>query len=298
MKTLKRIGKWCGVSLVGLLVLFLFAYLVIYVITENRINKKYHFADAALAIPSDSISVMKGKHLYQIRSCQDCHGSKGEGSVFMNDPKLMQVTAPNLTRGEGGLPHDYDVADWVRTIRHGVDRKGKSLLMMPSHEMYQLTNEDLANIIAYCQQIKPVNTMQQKLHSIGPVGRVLMVMNNVTVLPAEKIDHLATHVDKREEKSGAAYGQHLSTGCQGCHRSNMQGGDPLAPGFPPVPDITSTGNLGKWSGRAFITAIKTGKTPEGKVLNNQFMPWKSMSHFTDEELLSIYTYLKTLPKNP
>lgn len=217
------------------MVLVLAAYLIIYIITENRINKKYHFADAALSIPTDLISVMKGKHLYQICSCQDCHGSKGEGSVFMNDPMLMQVTAPNITKGKGGLAATFDVADWVRTIRHGVDKNGKSLIMMPSHEMYRLTNEDLVNIIAYCQQQKPVNTTQQKLHSIGPVGRVLMVMNKVTVLPAEKIDHLATHVDKREEKVGAAYGQCLATGCQGCHRDNMQGCEPLAPGFPPVP---------------------------------------------------------------
>ena len=122
-----------------------------------------------------------------------------------------------------------------------------------------------------------------------------MAMNKVTILPAEKIDHSAMHIDKREEKVGAAYGQYLAIGCQGCHRPNLQGGGPLAPGFPPVPDITSTGNLRSWNDNSFITTIRTGKTPEGKELNNQFMPWKSISHFTDDELKSIYLYLKSLP---
>lgn len=294
MKTLKKIFKWAGISLLILVVVILAGYAVIYIITESRINQKYRFADVTITIPTDSVSVIKGKHLYQIRSCQDCHGGKGEGGVFMNEPMLMQVTAPNLTKGKGGLPADFGVADWVRTLRHGVDKSGKSLFMMPSHETYRLTNEDLANIIAYCMQQEPVNTTQKKMHAIGPVGRLLMTINKVTILPAEKIDHRARHIDKREEKTGAVYGQYLATGCQGCHRPNLQGSGPLAPGFPPVPDITSTGNLRNWNDNSFINAIRTGKTPEGKELNNQFMPWKSISHFTDDELKAIYLYLKSL----
>ncbi len=296
MNKLKKLLKWTGISLLGLVVVVLVAYMVIYIITENRINKTYRFADAALEIPSDSAAIIKGKHLYQIRSCQDCHGEKGEGGVFINDPLVMQITAPNLTTGQGGLPADFDVSDWVRVMRHGVDKHGKSLFMMPSHEVSKLTDEDLANIIAYCRQQEPVSTTQKRMHSVRPVGRLLMAINKVTLLPAEKIDHNAPPVKKREDKIGTAYGQYLATGCQGCHRPNLQGGGPLAPGFPPVPDITSAGNLRNWNDSSFIAAIRTGKTPEGKALNNEFMPWKFIRHFTDDELKSIYLYLKSLPE--
>ncbi len=42
-------------------------------------------------------------------------------------------------------------------------------------------------------------------------------------------------------------------------------------------------------------SITTGTTPEGKVLENQYMPWQSIRHFTDDELTAIYLYLQSLP---
>ena len=167
---------------------------------------------------------------------------------------------------------------------------------MPSHEFYKLSDEDLANLIAYCMQTEPVHTDQKKMHSIGPIGRLLMNFGDVTILPAEKIDHNAMYVKKQDQNVSAAYGKYLISGCQGCHRDHLQGGGPLAPGFPPVPDITANGNLGKWSEQTFIATIRNGKTPEGKVLDNKYMPWKSISHFDDDEMKSIYRYLKTLPQ--
>lgn len=293
MKLFKKLLKWSKITVITLLLVLAFAYLVIYILSQQRIQKKYSYTDVAINIPTDSLSIAKGKHLYKIRSCQDCHGEKGEGRLFMDNKMLMQLTAPNLTKGNGGIV-DFKTADWLRVLRHGVDKNGRSLYMMPSHEVTNLTNEDLANLIAYCNQLEPVATSQEKLHSIGPIGRLLMVMNQVTVLPAEKIDHSATHTEKLEEKTGVAYGQYLSSGCQGCHRPDMKGGGPLAPGYPPVPDITGDGNVGNWNEQAFIATIRNGKTPEGKELNNNYMPWKSIGHFTDEELKSIFMYLQQL----
>lgn len=199
MKLLKKLLKWSKITVITLLLVLAFAYLVIHILSQQRIQKKYSYTDVAINIPSDSLSIAKGKHLYKIRSCQDCHGEKGEGRLFMDNKMLMQLTAPNLTKGNGGIV-DFKTADWLRVLRHGVDKNGRSLYMMPSHEVTNLTNEDLANLIAYCNQLEPVATSQEKLHSIGPIGRLLMVMNQVTVLPAEKIDHSATHTEKLEEK--------------------------------------------------------------------------------------------------
>jgi mono/diheme cytochrome c family protein len=294
MSSFKKIGKWSKITILSLLLVLAAAYLVIFVLSQQRIQKIYSYTNTEIEIPQDSISIAKGKHLYKIRSCQDCHGEKGEGRVFMNSKMLLQLTAPNLTRGKGGIAADLTTLDWVRVLRHGVDRNGRSLLMMPSHEAAHLTNEDLADLIAYCRNLEPVSSSQEKLHSIGPVGRLLLLMNQVTVLPAEKIDHRAVHAEKLEEKTGITYGKYLSTGCQGCHRTDMRGGGPLAPGFPPVPDITAGGNIRNWNTQSFIATIKTGKTPEGKILNNEYMPWKSISHFTNEELQSIFMYLKQL----
>ena len=282
-------------GLLSIVMLLLLAYVFIYMHTEARINKEYKYLDKALAITIDSVSIAKGEHLYKIRGCADCHGENLAGGTFMNDPLLMQITAPNLTKGKGGLPENFNANDWVRAIRHGVDENGHSLFMMPSQELYQLTDEDLAAIIAYCETVARVNTSHEKTRSIGPVGRLLMALDDVTILPAEKIDHQAVPLPKREEEHNAAYGEYLAASCIGCHRANMQGGGPLAPGFPSVPDITSKGNIGNWGDDEFIMSIKTGKTPEGVDLDNQYMPWQSISSFTDDELKAIFLYLKSLP---
>ncbi len=295
MRSTEKILRKTGVVLISALILLLVSYLIIYANTQRRINTYYTFNDKKLMIDTDSVSIEKGKHLYQIRGCQDCHGKNLEGSIFMDDELLMKVTAPNLTKGIGGLAEDFKVEDWVRVIRHGVDKKGKSLWMMPSKELFELTDEDLADIIAFCTTQKNVDNSQEQLHSIGPIGRILMILDEVTVLPAEKINHNAIPKVNIQKNKSAKYGQYLAIGCQGCHRPTMQGGGPLAPGFPPVPDITSHGNLGNWKVEEFLNTLKTGKTPEGRLLDNNFMPWESMAHFSQMELESIYIYLNSLP---
>jgi hypothetical protein len=36
-------------------------------------------------------------------------------------------------------------------LKHGVDREGKPLVIMPSHETTQFADKDLADLIAYCR---------------------------------------------------------------------------------------------------------------------------------------------------
>jgi len=293
MSVFKTIGKWIGRIVLFLLAVLLLGYLFIYFSTEKRMNKTYRFAETPLTIPSDAQSIENGKHLYEIRSCADCHGAKLEGSVFMNDFMLLQITAPNLTKGKGGLPPDYSTEDWVRVLRHGVDKNGKSLWMMPAHESAVLHKNDLAQLIAYCQSVPAVDNQQKKLKAIGPIGRVLMVIDRVAVLPAERINH-EIPVAVNAPAGKVEIGKYLVSTCQGCHMTDMKGGPPVAPGFPSVPDISAKGAPGGWTAAEFISTFRSGKTPEGKLLRTEFMPWKNMQHFTDEELTSILSYLKSV----
>jgi hypothetical protein len=51
--------------------------------------------------------------------------------------------------------------------------------------------------------------------------------------------------------------------------------------------------IGKWTERDFITALRTGETPEGRILDPQ-MPWQHFQGITDRDLKSIWTYLRTV----
>lgn len=287
---LQIFARWAGRIVLGTLLVVILAGLFVFISTNQRINRRYSFSEPGLIIPKDSISIARGSHLYQIRSCADCHGAKLQGSIFMNDATLLRLTAPNLTQGKGGIGNALSSKDWVRILRHGVDKNGRSLWMMPSHESAVLSREDLASLIAYCQNVTPVDSEIEKLKEMGPVGRVLMLLDKVAVLPAERINHETT-LAATTPTDEIAHGQYLVASCQGCHMSDMKGGGPLAPGYPSVPDITSTGAPGKWSKEQFISTIRNGRTPEGRLLRNEFMPWQNMKHFTDEELKAISSYL-------
>ncbi len=61
-----------------------------------------------------------------------------------------------------------------------------------------------------------------------------------------------------------------------------------------TPDQTGIGN---WSFGQFVTAIRHGKYKglEGGRELLPPMPWRGYSHFTDDDLKAIFTYLKSLP---
>jgi mono/diheme cytochrome c family protein len=293
MSKLKVFARWVGRIALGILLLLIAGGLFVYIRTNHRINKKYTFSEPDLIIPTDSGSIARGRHLYQIRSCADCHGAKLQGGVFINDALLLRLTAPNLTKGKRGIGNDLLSEDWVRILRHGVDKNGQSLWIMPSHESTVLSKEDLASLIAYCQNAAPVDSEIEKLKEIGPIGRVLMMLDRVAILPAERINH-ATPMAVGTPTDEIARGKYLAATCQGCHMPDMKGGGPLAPGHPSVPDISSTGAPGKWDAAQFIATLRHGRTPEGKLLRNEFMPWQNMKHLTDDELKAILSYLTSV----
>ena len=52
--------------------------------------------------------------------------------------------------------------------------------------------------------------------------------------------------------------------------------------------------LGNWTSDQIVTAITTGKVPDGRMLS-PIMPWPALSKLTHEDALAIAAYLKSLP---
>jgi mono/diheme cytochrome c family protein len=59
-----------------------------------------------------------------------------------------------------------------------------------------------------------------------------------------------------------------------------------------TPDNDS--GLGKWTNAQIVTAIKTGKRPDGRELAPA-MPWRAFAQMTDADANAIVAYLKSLP---
>lgn len=52
--------------------------------------------------------------------------------------------------------------------------------------------------------------------------------------------------------------------------------------------------IGKWTEDEIVTALRTGKRPDGRELA-PVMPWMSLASLTDDDAHAIATYLKSLP---
>lgn len=291
---LRKIFKWIGISLLSVIVLLALALGVISFRVNNRINKIYSFKKTTLEIPTDSATIDRGKHLVMIKGCNDCHGNQLEGKVMINDFPMGKLNASNLTGGQGGLDQNYTIADWVMALKHGIGTNGKPLLLMPSHETTQLTDKDMAAIIAYCKSLPPVDHILEP-NAIGPLGKVLTNFGKIPLLPVEMIDHKKAETTSNEEpKDAIAKGRYLAVSCSGCHRENFKGGEAFIPGSPPIPNISASGNPGKWSGQQFSQVLRTGKTPSGHQMRTEDMPWKMTAQYTDEEISSLYQFLKSM----
>ena len=287
-----KILKWTGIFLLSVIFCLAVGYGLIANNIASRSEKKYSFDKQNLEITKDSSTLARGEHLVAIKGCQDCHGKNLAGRIMMDDGMVGRLPASNLTTGKGGLSKDYTTEDWVTALRHGIDKTGRPLIFMPSHETALLSQEDMAAIIVYCQNIPAVDNELPNI-TLGPVANVMSYFDKMPLLSVEKIDHSKPMIVRADTVEGVKQGEYLAVSCSGCHRSDFKGGDPLAPGLPPVPNITASGNPGKWTQQQFISTLRTGKTPSGHQMSNDNMPWQMTAQYEEKELASLYQFLKT-----
>ena len=287
-----KILKWAGAVLLCVIVFLSIGYGLIAKNIASRSEKKYSFDKEYLEIMSDSLTLARGKHLVAIKGCQDCHGKDLAGRLMMDDGMVGRLPASNLTTGRGGLSKEFLTEDWVTALRHGIDKTGRPLIFMPSHETTLLSKEDMAAIIAYCQNVPAIDNELPSI-SLGPIANVMSYFDKMPLLSVEKIDHSKPMIARADTVEGVKQGEYLSVSCSGCHRSDFKGGDPLAPGLPPTPNITASGNPGKWTQQQFISTLRTGKTPTGHQMSNDYMPWQMTAQYEEKELASLYQFLQT-----
>lgn len=290
---LRKILKWSGIFIGCLILIVIAFYAVAYISVNARANKVYAVHLQQLAIPDDTASYEMGRHTAAIRGCFDCHGDNLGGKVFMSDSTPIGILySSNLTNGQGGIK--YTDQDWVRALRHGLNKENKSVWFMPAqHTTSQLSNKELGSLICFLKKQPPVNNVQPA-HELKPLGTIMTFLDKIPLFPAEVIDHNATYADEVKVEVTASYGKYLAISCAGCHGEQFKGGPGHSPDEPAIPDLTSTGNLGKWTSDQFVATLRTGQTPEGKLLSD-YMPWKVFGkESTEEELQAIYLYLHNL----
>ncbi len=299
---MKNILKWIGIVLGGLIGLLLLVAVILYTKSRVEFARKYQAQADAIAIPNDAASIEHGHHLATIL-CMECHQADlgGDPNFFQGGP-IGSVTAPNLTPGQGGLGAAFSDADFVRAVRHGVKPDGTSVFIMPAQDFAYLSDKDLGDLIAYIRSLPAVDRQTPEPHvHVTLIGVVLYGAGAFgNTLSAARVQQLSNLPAAPQPGVNAEYGKYLVNidGCRDCHGAQLAGGKPAAPGSPLAPNLTPGGELRAWSQADFIQTLRTGVTPSGTHLPNNFMPWKSKGQMTDDELQAVWLYLQSLPALP
>jgi mono/diheme cytochrome c family protein len=304
---MRQARRWLARAGAALATIIIAVTTAIYAISEYRFRRHYEIAAhwpahagggaSSSSTPLDTAAINDGRRLAAIHGCTDCHGQNLAGRMFVDDPLIGHIATANLTRGRGGRA-SYAPADWERAIRHGVSADGRPLLVMPANEFNHLSDQDIADLVAFVLSVPPVDHELPR-PTVGPLGRLLFVAGAIPAVPAEQIDQLARHIDRVTPAPTAEYGGYLAPGCTGCHGTGFSGGK--IPGSPPnarpagnlTPD-SATG-IGSWSEEDFVWALRRGVRPDGSSIDSTAMPIAFTRQMTDTELRALYKYLRTRP---
>ena len=283
-KNLKRLLRWIGRIVAGLVVLGVVAYAVVYVRSEQALAQTYDVPAVSISIPTDPASIAEGRRLARIYGCfGDCHGKQVEGRLMVDDPKIARIVAPNLTTAV----RNYTDSQLAVLIRNGVRPDGRSLIVMPSEAFVDLTDEDLGRVVAFLKASPAVAGPGPRV-ALGPLGRIGLATGKFQVTAQLIAESVRPPEAKGEEQ---VRGRYLArTICSGCHGSNLRGAS--------NPDFSSPSMeiVAAYTAEAFTRLMRSGEALGGRT-DLPTMGRYSREHLsmlTDAEIAALYSYLHTL----
>jgi mono/diheme cytochrome c family protein len=255
----------------------------------------------------------RGEYLVRgVLGCLDCHsehdwkapggalvaGREGAGQIFPGEGFPGRIVAANLSSDR-----DTGVGAWTddqlaRAIREGIGHDGRALFpLMPYSNFKVLSDEDLAAVVVYIRSIPAMRNPLPATEIIFPVKYLIRGVPQPLTQPVQAPD-LSTP-ERR--------GQYLVTlaSCADCHTPAVNGQPEADKAFAggmelkgPWGDVQSANitpdktGISYYDEKTFIEAMRTG-TVMGRKLN-PIMPWDGYRHMTDDDLKSIFAFLKTV----
>ena len=293
--------KWISTFFTALLTLIPAALLVLALIGFSKLNKRYDNPLVTMQIAGTADQIARGQQLANI--CAGCHSPGSElplsGSNFVakfDFPPLGTLYAPNLT--PAGNIQDWTDAEVIRAIREGVHKDGRSLLVMPSSNFRNMSDEDVQALVAYLRSQPPAGQPLPENH-LNVLGAIFMNLSDfrTALPPAGKV--IAPQPGTIE------YGKYMVDilACRDCHGDQLQGRvDNGQPGPPAGPNLTKI--LPQWTEEQFMTFFNSGTFPGGGqvpvvTMKSGFseprMPWTEVrAATTDDELKDMFAYLHSL----
>jgi mono/diheme cytochrome c family protein len=299
--------------------------------TPERIAVLSHFAAALVAValvavliatysmaqvaPVSQELMKHGAYLARAGDCIACHtaqeGQQFAGGLPLNTP-IGVIYSTNITPDlETGIGR-WNADDFLKVMREGVAKKGYHLYpAMPYTSYARLSQEDLSALYAYFMQgVEPVRNPNRPTQLSWPLGmRSLMAVWNALYF---KKGEYAADPDKSASWNRGAYLVQGLGHCGECHTprglagqmkagSEQDGRHYLAGATldnwyaSPLTGDLETG-LHAWSEDEIVEFLRTGRTARIAAFGVMAeVVEKSSQYLTDQDLMAIAEYLKSLP---
>lgn len=318
-KWLRRILKVLGILVGALLVLILILVVFVQLTWDRPVSR----AAPQMTAPTDAQTVARGEYLFNYSlNCWGCHGSLGSKSP--DEPQAGGLEFDLTTVGPpGGFGYVYasnitpdaetGIGTWsdgelVRALREGLDPEGHLLFPIMEAEWWSgLSDEDVLALVAYMRSLPPVRA-EVPDSRLSFVAKALIALRVLKAQPA-----IAGSIATLPPGATAEYGEYLvyhASSCAGCHMprdpntGQFDTTRPFAGGLFPITEegFSATGSnltpdpatgIGNWTEEQFMTAMRTGLLPNGKVML-PFMPWPSYSRWNEDDLRAVWLYLRSL----
>ena len=269
----------------------------------------------AQASPPSQELVQRGAYLARAGDCGACHTAQ-EGQLFAGGLPLHtpigMIYSTNITPDlETGIGR-YSLDDFVKVMRDGVAKDGHHLYpAMPYTSYTRLSQEDLSALyVFFMQGIEPVPILNRPTQLSWPLSmRSLMAVWNTIYL---KKGEYAADPDKSVAWNRGAYLVQGLGHCGDCHTprgvagqvkadSDRDGRHYLAGATldnwhaSPLTGDQETG-LQAWSKDEIVEFLRSGRTARVAAIGAMSgVVGKSTQYLTEQDLMAIAEYLKSLP---
>ncbi len=235
----------------------------------------------SIEVPADSASIAEGERLAWLHGCHGCHGDSLQGKVFLDEPRVLRLTAPNITRAIQA----YSDAELARLIRHGITRRGTAAFSMPSAGFYHLSDADLGRLIAHLRAT-PVRDDTWPPTELRVLTKVALLRGEVPT-DAGTMDHDAPRLGAALDTTAVALGRYrAATICSECHGVGLRGQD-NAPAL--------VGALG-YTFPQFTALLLDGRARDGRDIGLMgTTARRRFRRFTAREIEGLWLFLRALP---
>lgn len=277
---MRRFLRLAGIAVGSLVVLAVLALAAVWILSERALRRTWLVPLDAVVFNVDSSALAEGERLARLRGCWDgCHGPGAAGEVFVDEPGVVRLVAPDLTKAVRRMTD----AELARLVRHGVRADGTGVFAMPSDMLRHLGDAELGAIIAFLRSVPPTDGPDYALEP-RILGRIGVVAGQLKAMP-EIIATLQPPVPPAPAGS-VEQGMHLVMSvCSECHGADARGSGNN-------PDLAVAAS---YTEDQFRTLMRTGVPPGGRDLGlMKDVALSRFSHFTDDEVTVIYRYLRSL----